>query len=105
MTRYRERLFVENGIIIVTVLVVAATTTYALANAVAVAAPLPINDPILTYLQAAGFPAWAGVVAWGVVHITNEMRSFTQRLDAHIAQTNERLFAIEETILEGRKKP
>ena len=52
-------------------------------------------DPLYAYLQAAGFPAWAGVVAWGVMRITNEMRNISNKLDDHIILTERRLSRIE----------
>lgn len=88
----------EETIITATIIFVVATIAYADPTAA-----IPVADPVLRYMEAAGFPAWAGVVAWGVVHITNEMRNFTQRLDAHISQTNERLFALEELVMDKGK--
>ena len=81
-------------------------TALAVITSVSMADPtavIPAVDPVLRYMEAAGFPAWAGVVAWGVVHITNEMRNFTQRLDAHINLTNERLYALEEIVMDKGK--
>ena len=62
-------------------------------------------DPILVYMQAAGFPAWAGVVAWGVLRITNEIKSIAAKLDAFIIQTERRLLRLEvhEDLLEAPK--
>ena len=58
--------------------------------------PLPLGvDPSLAWLQASGFPAWAVVVAWGVVKITNELRDITTRLDTYVNKTELRLSRIE----------
>ena len=66
--------------------------------------PTPF-DPILVYMQAAGFPAWAGVVAWGVLRITTEIKSIATKLDAFIVQTERRLIRLEahSNILEAPK--
>ena len=52
-------------------------------------------DPLLTYMQAAGFPAWAGVVAWGVLRISGEIKAISNKLDAHIMLTERRLSRLE----------
>ena len=52
-------------------------------------------DPLLTYMQAAGFPAWAGVVAWGVLRITGEIKAISAKLDSHVMLTERRLSRLE----------
>ena len=59
--------------------------------------PLPV-DPLLAYMQAAGFPAWAAVVAWGVLRISNEFRTIATRLDSFVLQTERRLARVEAQI-------
>jgi hypothetical protein len=90
----------ETAILIVTAAAVGAS--------IALAAELPVgvpiaNDPLLTYLQAAGFPAWAGLVAWATVRITNEVQNFTAKLDAHIESTNRRLVIIEQKFFDNER--
>jgi hypothetical protein len=52
-------------------------------------------DPLLSIAQAAGFPAWAGVVAWGVLKVTGELKSISTKLDDHILDNERRLARIE----------
>jgi len=59
------------------------------------------QDPFLTWMQAAGFPAWAGVLVWGVMRIVNEMHNISTRLESHMLQT-ERRFENIETIITVR---
>ena len=72
------------GLIVVTIAAQADVTPLAMTT-----------DPVLTYMQAMGFPAWAGVVAWGVMRITGDIKTITTKLDAHIMQTERRLVRIE----------
>ena len=58
-------------------------------------------DPLLTYMQAAGFPAWAAVVAWGVLRITSEIRAIATRFDSFMLQTERRLARIEAIVNMG----
>lgn len=67
-------------------------------------APPVVADPVLSYLQAAGFPTWAAVLVWGVMQVTNEMKVFLTRLDTHIAQTNAALKNMEEMIITRSRK-
>lgn len=43
------------------------------------------GDPTLVWMQAAGFPAWAAVVAWGVMKVTQEIKAITDKLDIAIS--------------------
>jgi len=72
-----------------------AITTMLYADAAVVPGP---TDSILTVMQAAGFPAWAGVVAWGVVKVSSEMRRISEKLDAFAMQIERRLARVEARI-------
>ena len=56
---------------------------------------IPPNDQILALMQSIGFPAWAGVVAWGVMRITSLIKDMSNRLDDHIADADKRIMKIE----------
>ena len=56
---------------------------------------MPSTDPLLTWMQAAGFPAWAGVVAWGVLKVVAEMKIISKKLEDFILQTERRLSRLE----------
>jgi hypothetical protein len=90
----------ETAILLVTAIVVGTSIAFATETSIV---PVLANDPLLTYLQAAGFPAWAGLVAWATVKITNEVQNFTAKLDAHIENTNRRLVIIEQKFFDNEK--
>jgi hypothetical protein len=56
---------------------------------------LPPHDQVLAWMQAAGFPAWAGVVAWGVMRVTAMIKELSTRLDKFISTTEKRITRIE----------
>ena len=80
----------------------AAVTAMAVADSSATATT---SDPLLSYMQAAGFPTWAVVVAWGVYRITNEIKSISYKLDTFIIHTDRRLVRLEAklNLLDGPK--
>lgn len=56
---------------------------------------LPPNDQILAFLQSVGFPAWAGVVAWGVMRVTSMISDISTRMEKHQMDTDNRLTKME----------
>lgn len=62
---------------------------FAITSVVYASEPLPNitagSDPTLVWMQAAGFPAWAAVVAWGVMKVTQEIKNITDKLDLAIS--------------------
>lgn len=73
---------------------------YALAVMAADGVPAPVtaataHDPLLAYLQAAGFPTWAVVLLLIGRQVSGELKGISNRLDAHITQTELRLAKLE----------
>ena len=69
----------------------AATSVYAVGPELV----LPSNETLLSWLQSAGFPAWAGIVAWGVMRITTLIREISDRVDTQIGKIEQRISYIE----------
>ena len=67
--------------------------------------PDPAADPMLAWLQAAGFPAWAVAIIWIGQRLIRQMQNFTDKLDRHVTQTERRLSRLEAVVFMGQERP
>ena len=85
--------------IVITILLIVIS---AASLAVATTPPPTEIDSILVWTQAAGFPAWAGVVAWASIKVISELKDIGNKLEAHIVGTERRLSLLEFKIMETK---
>lgn len=59
------------------------------------------GDPMLAWLQAAGFPAWAIVLVWFGNQIVSEIKSITRSVDSAKENLNSFTAALKDHILQS----
>lgn len=47
----------------------------------------PVHDPLLAWLQAAGFPTWAIVLLVIGRQVSTDLKDISARLERHVSQT------------------
>lgn len=64
----------------------------------------PVHDPLLAWLQAAGFPTWAIVLLVIGRQVSTDLKDISARLERHVSQTERRLSRLE-TLVRGARSP